>query len=147
MIWKRIYQAGAVASILACGISAWVAFGPGQQAETTAIKATGNTAHDVVQALVDLGELEAAPSDPTSSLARQAITDAERRLGLPADGIADRALFDGLKAEASRQPSDPTSTGGLTLDDGVKLTTIITGIGGFVLTILGFRREGEAKSG
>lgn len=140
--WKRIYKAGAIASIGACCITAWIAFAPVEQTEVSEIRTTGNTARDVVQALSALGELDGAAINPTSSLARQAIADAERRLGLPQDGIADRTLFDRLSAEVYEQSPEA----GLTLDDGVKLTSIVTGISTLVLGVLGFRREKAAKS-
>lgn len=143
MIRNRLHKTVAIASIL-FSITTPTVFAQ-QESETKAIVSSGNIAHDVMQVLIVLGKLDAVPGDPTSSLARSAITDAERRLGLPADGIADQELFDRLNAEALQDESRLASKSRFTLDDGKTLTAIIAGLGGLVLGFLKLRRSNGTK--
>jgi len=63
---------------------------------------------------------------------------AERRFGLPADGMADQTLLDHLMADLAKTNIEPAAGNGWTLDDGMKLTEILGALLTFTMTILGF---------
>ena len=112
---KTMFRLGAALGLIGLGTVLYLDLAKDQPAaSSTAFETTGHTARDVVKALVALGELETAPANPTSSPARHAISAAERRFGLPADGMADQTLLDNLVAEVKATKTEPATGEGLT---------------------------------
>ena len=147
LTWKRFIRAGSLGCITFILIAHAIPFAPDQLARAdAAFQKTGNTGHDVMQALFDLDQLQGTPSDPTSSLVRQAITDAERRYGLPADGIADDTLLDRLIADLAADDGEETGWFDLTLADAGALAGIISTIGMLILAYLKYLRPSAKTS-
>ncbi|MGI9450885.1 MAG: hypothetical protein ACR2QH_09675 [Geminicoccaceae bacterium] len=144
---QRIYRLGALLGLLCLGGIIYLHVEPGKQPTNKAgFETTGHTARDVVNALVELGQLETAPSNPTSDLARRAISKAERDRDLPADGMPDRVLLDHLMADLTVTNTEPAAgpTWTHAAYGGIKFIEILGGLialGVTVLAFLGFRRE------
>jgi hypothetical protein len=142
--WKHLYQIGFLASLLMLGVALYPKLGPRSEGGIEAsFRTTGQTASDVMRALAALGKADGVPTDPTSQLARHAIENAERRLGLPADGIADQALLDRLVGELEAETPSAAATGlwHRILDDGLKLSDIASALSTVLFGYLGLRRK------
>ncbi len=150
MIWKRLFYVSACLTLLFGATALYLHVSDIESAEADiTFEPTGNTSHDVLQLLVGTGRMEAMPSNAQTQPARQAIRVAEREFGLVEDGVPDQTLLDELVARKEAKRATSAATGRFTLDDGIKLTTIITGIGTLLLGFLKFwRSDGtkEAKS-
>lgn len=141
LIGKRFRKAGSIACISFMLFAPAIPFGPDQHAWAEAtFQKTGNTARDVMQALIQLDQLQGPLGDPTSSPVRQAITDAERNYGLPADGIADESLLDHLVAELANSDGEEGGGFGFTLKDVSILAGIISTAGMLLLAYLKYLR-------
>ena len=138
---KRIYRLGALLGLMSLGGIIYLHGEPDKQPTTRAVfEATGHTARDVVNALVELDQLEMAPANPTSDVARQAILKAERSFGLPADGMADRVLLDRLMADLAKTKIEPATGPAWThvAYGGIKFIEVLGGLITFGVTVLGF---------
>ncbi|MGI9493836.1 MAG: hypothetical protein ACR2QF_15675 [Geminicoccaceae bacterium] len=138
---NSIYRLGALLGLLSLGGIIYLHVDADEQSTTRAVfETTGHTARDVVNALVELDQLETAPASPTSDLARQAILKAERNFGLPADGMADRVLLDRLMADLAANDIEPATGPAWThvAYGGIKFIEVLGGLITFGVTVLGF---------
>ena len=106
-------------------------------------EATGRTSKDVLTALAALGDLNTEPSDATSSLAQQAIKQAERRHGLQPDGAPDKTLLERLVIEIEERRVLAKSSGGFSLDDWSTIVQIASGVSFIIFGFLGLLGLGK----
>jgi hypothetical protein len=115
--------------------------------ENASFDLTGNLSTDVRRALFLLGELD-SDKGQRGTVVQRAITRAERDLGLPADGLADRSLLEKLRAKVENQRAAEEKPGGdggqsssWSLDEWETFAQIIAVLSGVIFTGLGFFRS------
>lgn len=165
-----IYITGALASILGflwtlqvIGLPPWDgAQTTSPQSEVslseTALELSGtDLSGDIQKALIQMGKLEGVRGSSRDPVIKAAIRQAEEDFGLPADGIPDETLLRRLiteledkalsnKTNASETGREEGGSSRWTLDDGIKVTQIMTPVSGILLAWFGLFRSNRKKA-
>lgn len=112
---------------------------------------------DIQKALIQMGKLEGLPGNSRDPVIKAVIKQAEEDFGLPTDGIPDEALLRRLITEledkalsdnaiASETGREAGGGSSWSLDDGIKVTQIMTAVSGILLAWFGFFRSNRKKA-